>query len=268
MRSVNIAEILETTQALAWVGSEARKSIIKSSQLILCSAREMITPKLEELSSLLIVISGGLQAMRGVRENERLLQIYQYGSTVGLNELFGIKSDGDVMLVAQSDSLLLSIPKFDFLNVVKSSPDTKESYETLSHEYEAYHFLRYSTYLGDILDSLFLIEFVSVFEKKVYRDGDIIFRQGDDPDGFYLCSRGKVKVSVSHNGEEVFNGMLQSGDYFGELALTTDSKRSGTLSSIGESNCYFLSKQAFLKLVKSEPRLLEGFQLLAKLAYG
>lgn len=268
MRSVKIAEILASTQDLSWVGDKARLALAESAELVLCSAREMVTQKMQELDNLYVVIAGCLQAMKGVRENERLLQVYTEGAMLGLNELFGIRSEGDIMVIAQSETLLLSFSKRDFDRIMSEADDTKATYETLKNSYEAYHFLRYSTYLGEILDALFLIEFVAVFEKKIYVDKDVIFHQGDDPDGFYLCSRGKVKVSVMHDGSEVFSGMLQSGDYFGELALTTDSKRSGTLSAIGETHCYFLSKGAFEDLVKSEPRLLEGFQLLAKLAYS
>jgi CRP-like cAMP-binding protein len=268
MRSVKTAEILASTQDLSWVGEKARHALAVNAELVLCSSREMVTQKMEELDHLYVVIAGCLQAMKGVRENERLLEVYTEGSMLGLNELFGIKGDDDIMVIAQHETLMLSFSKSNFDKIMSEAEDTKTTYETLKHSYEAYHFLRYSTYLGEILDALFLIEFVSVFEKKVYQDSDIIFNQGDDPDGFYLCSRGKVKVSVVHDEAEVFTGMLQSGDYFGELALTTDSKRSGTLSAIGETHYYFLSKAAFETLVKSEPRLLEGFQLLAKLAYS
>lgn len=268
MKRVNIPEILKSIQALAWVGPEARKVLESKSELFLCSSREMLAQKVSELDVMYIVVSGSLQAMKGVRESERLMQIYQDGTMIGLNELFGIKADSDVMLVAQTDSLLLSIPKEAFSKALMSAKDTKETFMMLKESYEAYHFLRYSTYIGEILEPLFLIEFVSAFEKKHYGEGDVIFKQGDDPDGFYLCSEGKVKVSVVHGGKEVFTANLQSGDYFGELALTTDSKRSGTLSSIGDSYCYYLSKESFRKLVENEPRLLEGFELLAKLAYG
>lgn len=268
MRSVKIADILKSTQDLSWVGDEAREVLADNAELVLCSAREMVTQKMAELDHLYVVISGCLQAMKGVKENERLLQVYTEGSMMGLNELFGIKNEDDIMVIAQHETLMLSFSNNDFDRIMSEAEDTKGTYETLKHSYEAYHFLRYSTYLGEILDALFLIKFVSVFEKKIYKDSEIIFNQGDDPDGFYLCSRGKVKVSVVHDGAEVFTGMLQSGDYFGELALTTDSKRSGTLSAIGETHCYFLSKGSFENLVKSEPRLLEGFQLLAKLAYS
>jgi len=268
MKRVKIPDILKTTQALAWVGPEARGHLEEDSELVICSAREMLVQKVEELESMYIVISGSIQAMKGVKESERLLQIYQEGTVIGLNELFGIKVDAGVMLVAQTESLLLSFPKDKFTSTVLNAADTKDTYNMLRDSYDAYHFIRYSTYLGEILEPLFLIEFVSAFEKKLYQDSNIVFEQGDDPDGFYLCSKGKVNVSVVHDGNEVFNANLQAGDYFGELALTTDSKRSGTLSSIGESSCYFLSKESFNNLVKMEPRLLEGFQLLAKLAYG
>jgi len=73
---------------------------------------------------------------------------------------------------------------------------------------------------------------------------------------------------VKVNGAIVFTAGIQAGDYFGELALTTDSKRSAAILSDGDARCYYLGRENFDALVKHEPKLLEGFQLLAKLAYG
>ena len=47
--------------------------------------------------------------------------------------------------------------------------------------------------------------------------GQVICRQGDPADSFYLVRIGFVKVSQSHSGSEMVLAYLSRGDYFGEI---------------------------------------------------
>lgn len=58
-----------------------------------------------------------------------------------------------------------------------------------------------------------------------YADGDIILRQGDIGNSFFLIVSGRVRVVQKAGDREGEVGMLGPGQYFGEIALLTDSTR-------------------------------------------
>lgn len=68
-------------------------------------------------------------------------------------------------------------------------------------------------------------------EIKKFEDGDLIIRQGEEGDIFYILSKGEVIVSQSRSifGNSVAKPIeilrLKPGAYFGELALLTNKPR-------------------------------------------
>ena len=268
MRSIDIDLILQQTPELAWATPDALTRLGEQAKLELYEDKEIIYQVGEDEPVFLVVVSGAIHSMRKEGRFDRLEKIIYENQVFGMSELFDSEVPRGTMLVASSMVLLLSIPLSRAKSCLSEHRETRETYDTLLANYEAYHFIRYSTFLGEMLNPNFLVRFVSAFESKEYKDGEAVFYQGDDPDGFYLCVEGKMTIEVKVNGAIVFTAGIQAGDYFGELALTTDSKRSGAILSDGDARCYYLGRENFDALVKHEPKLLEGFQLLAKLAYG
>ena len=268
MRSINFELILRETPELAWIGSQALGQLVSMASLELYQAREVVFQGKSDCPNLLIVVSGALHSMFVSGLQDKLEHIYYENHVFGLGDLFGVHQTKERMLVSESTLLLLALPMDRVRACLSECPVTKDIFKSLQSNFEAYHFIRNSTFLGDLLSPVFLVKFVSFFKPKFYEPKQFVFQQNDDPDGFYLCSSGKLKVQVVKNNKVVFAAPLQAGDYFGELALTNASKRSASIFALTKSCCYYLSREDFNTLVGHEPRLLEGFELLAKLAYG
>lgn len=88
--------------------------------------------------------------------------------------------------------------------------------------------------------------------------GEIVLREGEPGDLFYLIVRGRVSVSrrAQANGAESMElARLSDGDHFGELALLNDSPRTATV--IARSDCLFLTltRQQFAMLLASTPNI-------------
>ena len=66
-------------------------------------------------------------------------------------------------------------------------------------------------------------------EVRRYGGGEVLFKEGDAPDGLYLIRRGSVTVSRTIAGREVVLSYVSAGNYVGEMALLTDSPRSATV---------------------------------------
>jgi CRP-like cAMP-binding protein len=268
MLEINPRTILNEVKDLAWLSSSIKDKLISVSKVMLYDARDMVFQGKDSSENIYIIISGEIKILSLEDDQESLVSVLYDKSVFGLSFLYGRSYPHIHLAIAANSTLVLEIPINKILKEIPSCSDTERLYGMLVEYYQAYKFIKRSTSLGDQLSPIFLIEFVSAFETKVYKDKAIIFNQNDEPDGYYICLKGQVEVIVEVKGNVVFRALLKEGDYFGELALTTNSKRSGTVLSLGDSECLFLSKAIFNELVEKEPQLLEGFKLLAKLAYG
>ena len=75
--------------------------------------------------------------------------------------------------------------------------------------------------------------------------GEIVFRQGDHGDRFYIVDSGEIEIEV--DGREA--NVLGPGDHFGEIALLRDIPRTATARARKETELYALDRDAFLGAV-------------------
>lgn len=60
----------------------------------------------------------------------------------------------------------------------------------------------------------------NLLHEERYEFGDVIVREGDEADAYYVLITGRVRVLKTRgNGEEVALATLRPGDEFGEAAL-------------------------------------------------
>ncbi|KAJ3085359.1 hypothetical protein HK102_000073 [Quaeritorhiza haematococci] len=87
-------------------------------------------------------------------------------------------------------------------------------------------------------------------ESVTFNDGEVVIRQGDVGENFYIIEQGEAAVTqVGEDGIEHELPGLKKGDYFGELALLTDKPRKATVSAKGRLKCATLGKKAFVRLL-------------------
>ena len=91
----------------------------------------------------------------------------------------------------------------------------------------------------------------SMFECK-FHDGDVIIREGDDGDNFYIMLSGRCSVRRSIDGSEEEAGFLDPGAYFGEIALITGGKRTASVIAIGDTVCWAIDQVTYRTLLKEQ----------------
>ncbi|XP_076369996.1 cAMP-dependent protein kinase type II regulatory subunit-like isoform X1 [Tachypleus tridentatus] len=113
----------------------------------------------------------------------------------------------------------------------------------------------------------------AMFERKV-QTGDVIIRQGDDGDYFYVIQSGTYNIYVNTDQEnEKFVGKYENSGSFGELALMYNQPRAATIKAASEGSLWAMSRQVFRKIVlkgafkkrKEYETLLEGVPMLQSL---
>jgi CRP-like cAMP-binding protein len=88
------------------------------------------------------------------------------------------------------------------------------------------------------------------FEEVQVKAGDVIVREGDPADYFYVIKDGTCAVSKFIDGEDSVVAYLVRGDTFGEDALLTNSTRNATVSMKTDGILMRLSSKDFTEVLK------------------
>jgi hypothetical protein len=88
-------------------------------------------------------------------------------------------------------------------------------------------------------------------EEWPYTAGEVIYRQGQKADNFYLIYKGSVKIVTLQKGKEINPSNLVTTDYFGHLDLLERRSRAGTATALTDTLLLALPQEKFYKLRKT-----------------
>ena len=97
-------------------------------------------------------------------------------------------------------------------------------------------------------------------KQRTFSAGDTVTTEGQSGVGFFVIEDGNAKVTIG--GED--RRTLGPGDYFGEVALLTDSPRTATITAETELRCYGMTSWDFKPLVESHSSI--AWKLLQAMA--
>jgi len=85
-----------------------------------------------------------------------------------------------------------------------------------------------------------------------YKKGQVIFFEGNHPDGLFCLKEGKVKVyKIGPTGKEQIIRFAKSGDALGYRALLVGETYSASASALEDSRICFIRKETVFELFKS-----------------
>jgi signal transduction histidine kinase len=96
---------------------------------------------------------------------------------------------------------------------------------------------------------------------KRYEEGEIIFNEGDAGDSLYLIAQGSVKISKKgRGGRQETLTYLPAGDFFGEMALVDNARRSAQASAQRDCVLGSVDQRAWAILLSvAAPQVLSNF---------
>lgn len=104
--------------------------------------------------------------------------------------------------------------------------------------------------------------FLSIAEIKEYRNGEIIYKEGDPPDYFNLLLKGRVLVLTKQTERDSEIELLKRGTSFGIISLFNDEAHSVTSKSIENSVILRVKKEKFKDFLKKHPAVSLDFSRL------
>ena len=86
--------------------------------------------------------------------------------------------------------------------------------------------------------------------------GKVIFTEGDVGDGLYVVRTGTVQISafVNENERRILS-RVESGDFFGEMAVVDNEPRSATAMAEKGTEIYFVPREVVFQMLERSPKL-------------
>jgi NTE family protein len=90
-----------------------------------------------------------------------------------------------------------------------------------------------------------------------YKKGEVVYREGDAADAFYIISSGRVRVFTrTAHGDEKTLTVLHNGDSFGEISLLIGETHSATVQALNDALILQLQKKDFEEVINRIPSLV------------
>ncbi len=98
-----------------------------------------------------------------------------------------------------------------------------------------------------------LDELIKALDKRPFQPGEVIIKQDDIGETFYILASGSVGVFKEKWFSKKKIATLASNDIFGEMALIDNVKRTATVVGEEAGDLYFLPREAFKKILLANP---------------
>lgn len=125
----------------------------------------------------------------------------------------------------------------------------------------------YNRYLAAALPTLTEDELVALtpaLEDLQFESGEVIVHQGDIADRFYIIASGAAEVLRENKSGRVIVGELTKGQYFGEIGLLNEGRRTATVRAMGKVRVLGMPAQAFANMVGRSSKTKDAIQSTIK----
>jgi HEAT repeat protein len=102
------------------------------------------------------------------------------------------------------------------------------------------------------LDDLLMVD--RVLQHQDFLAGEIIFHEGSQEETLHILYRGQVRIVKQRSQQQL--ALLETGEYFGDMALLNDAPRSATAVAATDCTLLTLDRSNFESLIAQRPELL------------
>ena len=153
------------------------------------------------------------------------------------------ESPATASVVAREDSVILEIPAITLRQVAGEVQYIREL-ESFRGAIMVNQFFSSAPVFRDLPETVVQM-FITKGKIESFIKDEMLFRQGDYGDEFYLLLRGTVGVSV--NGRSV--SKIQQGGFFGEISMIADVPRTGSIIALEPVQVLKVTRDAFWEIL-------------------
>jgi len=117
------------------------------------------------------------------------------------------------------------------------------------HQCELYEGWLNEVAILKLLNKYELSHVAELMEAEVFEDGEIIVKQGDEGDAFYIVEEGNCSAYIEGNEGEIKVADYGQGNYFGEIALLKNVPRQATIRATSDISVIYLKKDHFTQVL-------------------
>lgn len=209
--------------------------------------------------NLYVIVDGELSLQFDNLQNSEPLELQSRvrGDTAGD---FAVLNGGEhlVTAVAKRRTRLACFPRKAFDHLSNIAPDVlAHVYDTAAELSQNVMMARVYCRLFKSIDSETLHKLLEASFLHHLPSGEVLFEEGDKPDGLYIVIAGRLNVETTRNdGEKSVLAEVHAHETIGEYALLTDSTRFATVYATRESMVARLPRENFDSIVMNQPDLL------------
>lgn len=235
-----LEEALRTNVLFAHLEEDERRQVFDAMVEVKFNANDIIIQQGDEGDNFYVVESGECEiwiAKEG-HPAQRVSVVREGGSFGELALIYGTQRAATVK--AATDVTLWAIDRVTYRRILMGATIKKRKM------YEG--FLEKVPILAP-LNHWERLTVADALEPEVYHDGEVIIRQGERGDSFFIIVDGETKVSQVNEQGEVEVARLYPSSYFGEIALLTDRPRAATVTAIGNVKVVKMDRDRFNRVM-------------------
>jgi small-conductance mechanosensitive channel/CRP-like cAMP-binding protein len=96
-------------------------------------------------------------------------------------------------------------------------------------------------------------------QKRVYLPGELVVREGEPGEEFFVIMEGETDVIIKTGGQTTSVATLKKGQFFGEMSLLTGAPRSATVQAKSQLTVTVIGKNAMSQVMSRNPNLANQF---------
>jgi CRP-like cAMP-binding protein len=162
--------------------------------------------------------------------------------------------------IAETECSILMVDRNTFDNWVEQYPEMRATVEEFYRQRVLARLLTITPVFEGVPAEA-RMALTEQFSLRTFENGEVIMKQGEISDGFYLIRSGSVALAaVGPSGEQMFHASLGEGEFFGEVALLTGRPRTATVVANGAVELMALSRTDFERITEEYPSIRQVVQ--------
>lgn len=241
-----VLSVLETLPLFNYFSPELLGMIIDRSEVRVHAQGASVVAQGDEAQHLFVLLKGFLKV---TKQDES-------GETKEIGEIHPPSIFGEIAVVedtrraasvvASQDSIVLHVPAGMLRQIAQNSQYIREL-DGFRNAIMVNQFFCSAPFFRDLNEEI--IHLFTVKGKiETFLPDQIVFKQGDMGDGFYLILRGSVGVSV--NEHQI--SCIQQGGFFGETSMIVDIPRTATIYAIDHVTTLKIGRDAFWEILSRD----------------